>query len=155
MKSRWLALCLALSLSTAGCAAFWQFIRSNPFGAVLEGVGYLQNATGLAELAFNAWAAANPDTSADARARFNEILGNVRRGISLAQSGMRVAAEARRDNVNPDALMREARDAVSSLTQFLQGLPQPPGRGAGPRGSLMSQAIEQCQQAASHPVLTP
>lgn len=153
MKARLLILGLVLSLSSSGCAALWSFIRSNPFGAVMEGVSYLQNATGLAELAFNAWAAANPDTSADARARFNEILGNVRRGISLAQSGMRVAAEARRDNIDPNTLMHEAQDAVSSLTQFLQGLPRPPGRTAGPQGSLMSQAIEQCQQATRPVVL--
>lgn len=150
MKRRFVALAFALTLSS-GCAAFWQFIRSNPFGAILEGIGYLQNALGLADTAFNAWASGNPNAEA-ARQQYNTITGNVRRGISLAQAGTRVAAEARRDNINPDALMHEAQTGMQSLTAFLEGLPRPPGAAQDP---LMQLAIRQCGDASRRPVLSP
>ena len=76
--------------------------------------------------------------------RFEQVAGNVDRGLVVAQDGLRLAAHAGR---TPDmtALLRDATTAMRDVHAFLEGLPTPPGRAPTP---MMVEALRATAQAA-------
>lgn len=145
--SRFMMMTLVVaSLAFAGCAQWWQNFKANPIAGILEGTSYAMNALGLADMAFNAWAASNPDAAVGARAQYNAIAGSVRTGIATAQGTLRTAAELRQPEPDRDAVLREGNAALNSLADFLQGLRQPPGSAQDP---LMQSAVANLRRAAT------
>lgn len=148
-KNRSLMLALLLALGASGCLASWfETLRRDPIAGIAEGVGFLQNALGLADVAFNGWAAANPDTAGASRQQFNSLVGNVRRGLNVAQSGVRTAAVAHAPAPNVNELLGSAREGMQNVSAFLQGLSGGPGRAASPD----LQAAITATAAASRPL---
>lgn len=149
MSRRLSVLVLSAALASSGCLASWfRQLRENPVAALQEGVGFISNAAGLADLAFNTWASANPDGAEGARLQFSSVMGNVRRGLEAAQSGLRVAARAQGPSPDANNLLRDARDAMTNMNAFLQGLGGPAGRASSP---IMQQAV-QATAAAAQPL---
>lgn len=140
-----LILVVLFALATSGCAAWWQNFKNNPIAGILEATTYAMNAVGLADMAFNAWASANPDAAAGARPQYTSIVSNVRNGIATAQGALRTAAELRQPEPNRDAVMREGNAAMGQLADFLQGLRQPPGSAQDP---LMQRAVARLREAS-------
>lgn len=137
--------------ATSGCGAWWQRFRENPVAVLTEGTGYMVNALSLAELAFNAWAAGNPAATPETRAQFMAVVGHARRGIAVAQAGLRTAATLQRDELDVDRLLRDAQGAVTSVATFLRGLSTPNGSAQDP---MMATAIQHLE-ASSEPIRRP
>jgi hypothetical protein len=137
--------------SCTAASQWWERFKSDPIAGVQDGTNLFRGAVNAARVAFNLYALVNPTSAEQARGSFEGILGNVERGVTVAQSGLRVLAEARRDEVDTDALFTEARTAATSLRDFLRNLP---GSGAGgAAGPSMAEAIAQANSAANfHPL---
>lgn len=125
MRRRMAVGLVLLTLATGpGCfAAWWQQLKDNPVGALQNGVGVLQTALGLAQAGFEIWAAANGDGASAWRVQFNHLVGNVERGIMVANSGLRVAADLHGAAPDPGVLVHDAQAAMTDLNSFLAGLP--------------------------------
>jgi hypothetical protein len=144
------ALLFVLILSTSGCAAWFEQLRTNPVSMLSTGVGYIQTAMTLARGAFEIWATSSdsPDVAVT-RARFNEIANSVDRALLVAQDGLRLAAHAGGSAPDIAALLRDAQQAIGSVHAFLAGLPgNGPGRASHPsmRDALVA------TEAASRPL---
>jgi hypothetical protein len=144
MKSKNLFLVLLFTFVFSGCGAWWQRFRDNPIEALTNGTGYLMTAVSLAETAFATYAAANP-VDAQTRSQFHAIVGEVKNGIAVAQSGLAVAADLHQNELDTEALMRDAKNAVNALANFLAGLPHPNGSAVDP---TLANAITHCRRAA-------
>lgn len=149
MRRRFALMTLVLALNVSGCAWAQRF-QEDPIAALQEGVGYVRTALSLATSAFEMWATANPETSADARTQFHMISSNVDRGLIVAQDGLRLAASASGPAPDINVLLRDAQTAMGSLHQFLVGLPSGTAPRAGAGGPMQS-AIEATERA-SRPV---
>lgn len=145
---RKMLLVLTLSLSLSGCAWAQRF-QEDPIAALQEGVGYVRTALSLAATAFELWATANPDTSADARTQFHMISNSVDRGLIVAQDGLRLAASASEPAPDINVLLRDAQTAMGSLHQFLASLPNGTSPRAGASGPM--QAALTATERASRP----
>jgi len=140
----------ALVLSTSGCAAWFEQLRTNPIAGLSTGVSYIQTALQLARGAFEIWATTSgaPDVETT-RVRFNEVASNVDRGLLVAQDGLRLASHAGGPAPDMNALLRDAQQAIGSLNAFLAGLPgNGPGRASHPS---MRDALA-ATEAAAHPL---
>jgi len=149
LNSPLLVLVVLFALATNGCAAWWQNFKNNPIAGILEATTYAMNALGLADMAFNAWASANPEGAAGARPQYTAIVSNVRNGIATAQGALRTAAELRQPAPDRGAVMREGSIALNQLADFLQGLRQPAGSAQDP---LMQRAVARLREASRNPV---
>ena len=149
MKKLFYVFLLSISLSLSGCAAWFDLLRTNPVAGMSSGVDYIRTALSLAKGAFEIWATSNPEGSADARSRFNEISSNVDRGLLAAQDGLRLASHAGGAAPDMNALLKDAQQAIGSVNGFLSGLPgNGPGRAANP---TMREALI-ATEAASKPL---
>ncbi len=151
---RLISMVVLVSVFNLNCTAasqWWARFKADPIAGVADGTSVFRGAINAARVAFNLYAMVNPTGAEQARGSFEGILGNVERGVTVAQSGLRVLAEARRDTVDTDALFTEARTAAGSLRDFLRNLP---GAGAGgAAGPSMAEAIAQANSAANfHPL---
>jgi len=135
-------LALVLTLTLPGCASWIQQFKDNPVLALQTNVQYISTALSLARGAVAVYSAASGDT--DIVTRFEQVAGNVDRGLVVAQDGLRLAAHAGR---TPDmtALLRDATTAMRDVHAFLEGLPTPPGRAPTP---MMVEALRATAQAA-------
>lgn len=142
-----LVLVLVLGVFGGGCA-WWSQLKSDPVTALSEGTNYIRTGLSLARVAFDIWAAADPNGAAAPRNTFNTIVGNVERGLQVAQSGLRTAAVARGPAPDTEALLREAQTAMRDLNAFLSGLPS---RGDGRAVDPTMRAALQATLEASRP----
>lgn len=151
MKKMMYAGLLVLALSTSGCAAWFEQLRTNPVAGISTGVSYIQTALSLARGAFEVWATTSgaPDIEIT-RARFNEIAGSVDRGLIAAQDGLRLAAHAGGPAPDLNALLRDAQQAIGSINAFLAGLP---GNGPGRASHPSMRAALEATDAASRPLV--
>lgn len=149
MKFKKLYLVIAFALLNAGCTgAWWQQLRENPLAALQEGSGYIRTALGLAQTAFNAYAQQTGTVQPGAVNTFNHIVGNVQRGLQVANDGLRIAQHARGPAPDANALLNDARAAMGDVAAFLTGLRQQPGQAADP---LLRDAIAAAERAATRP----
>lgn len=134
MKKLLHVIMFAVILSTSGCAAWFEQLRTNPIAGLSTGVSYIQTALSLARGAFEIWATTSgaPDVEVT-RTRFNEIASNVDRGLLVAQDGLRLASHAGGPAPDMNVLLRDAQQAIGSINAFLAGLPgNGPGRASHP-----------------------
>ena len=129
-----------LSLSLSGCAWF-QKLHDDPIAAMQDGVGYIRTAASLASTAFELWATANPDAAANVRPQFQQIMGEVDRGLLVAQDGLRLAANARGPAPDISVLLRDAQTAMGHLHEFLANLPSSSRPNATPSQAMRSALV--------------
>lgn len=157
LRLRSLVLVLVLALSQAGCASWWQQLRTDPIAALQEGSRYIGVALQLATAAFNQYANTVGGVPADVTSQFNQISTSVTNGLQLANDGLRIAQHARQPAPDPNALLSDARASMGDLSTFLAGLRQaaaseatPPtvGRRLAAGSPLLAQAIAATREAA-------
>lgn len=152
MKSRTnklTALFLTLALFAEGCASFREQFMKDPLASIMRGVSYMSNAASLADIAFNAWAAMNPSAATpEVRSQYTAIAGSTRSAIALTQGTLQVANGLTQPTVDRAAVLRDSQSALMHLSDFLSGLPTPPGQAADP---LMARAIAATRAASSAP----
>lgn len=137
-------------LGSTGCTAWWNALKADPITGISESTNYIRTGLSLARVAFDIWAAADPNGAAGPRNTFNNIVGNVERGLAVAQSGLRTAAAARQPTPDPEVLMREAQNAMRDLNAFLSGLPSHgDGRAVDPNMRAAIQATAEASRPLS------
>lgn len=141
---------LALILSSSGCAWFQRF-KDDPIAAFQDTVGYIRTALSLAQTGFELWAAANPEAAANVRPQFVQIVGQVDRGLLIAQDGLRLAATARGPSPDVAVLLRDAQTAMGHLHEFLANLPTSTRPGAPPNETMRA-ALQATRTASQMPV---
>ena len=126
-----LFLALLALAGTPGCnTAFARQFRSDPLAAVIDAVSYSRTALSIARGAVAVYAAVSGDSSVVGT--FEQLAGQVDRGLLVAQDGARVASEAGH-GASVDALMSDAKTAMVHVNAFLNGLPTPAGGAAIPQ----------------------
>ena len=143
-----LVLIALLLLPQTGCAAWFDLLRTNPIAALQQGAGYIGTAAQLARTAFDAWAAMNPEAAVDARPRFQQVMGQVDRGLMVGQDALSIAAHASAPAPDANLLLKDAQSAMGNVHEFLSGLKMPPG---GAMDSTMIEALKATEKA-SHPL---
>lgn len=132
-------LVLSLSLLLPGCASWAQRYRDTPVAAFTQDVAYMNLAVGVARAAV----ASTGDT--DAMRQFDQIAGQVQRGLALATDGVRIAANAGSSQPDYVALLRDSKSAMGSLNEFIRGFTTGPGQAANP---MMREAALMTARAA-------
>jgi hypothetical protein len=134
MKKLLYGVLFVLVVSTSGCAAWFEQLRTNPVAGILTSVNYIQTALSLARSAFEIWATTSgaPDVELT-RARFNALVTNVDRALFVVQDGLRLAAHAGSPAPDVRTVLRDAQQAIGTVHAFLAGLPgNGPGRASHP-----------------------
>ena len=146
MRMRRLIVLALMCLSLSGCAGWIERFKKDPVAALQDGVGFIRTAASMASAAFEVWASTNQDMAANVRPQFHQVIGDVNRGLLVAQDGLRLAAQTRSDAPDVSALLRDAQTAMQHLHEFLGNLPgNGPGRAADP---LMRDALQATQRAS-------
>jgi hypothetical protein len=130
---------LSFSLLLPGCASWAQRYRDTPVAAFTQDVAYMNLAVGVARAAV----ASTGDT--DAMRQFDQIAGQVQRGLALATDGVRIAANAGSSQPDYGALLRDSKSAMGSLNEFIRGFTTGPGQAANP---MMREAALMTARAA-------
>lgn len=130
---------LSFSLLLPGCASWAQRYRDTPVAAFTQDVAYMNLAVGVARAAV----ASTGDT--DAMRQFDQIAGQVQRGLALATDGVRIAANAGSSQPDYVALLRDSKSAMGSLNEFIRGFTTGPGQAANP---MMREAAVMTARAA-------
>lgn len=130
---------LSFSLLLPGCASWAQRYRDTPVAAFTQDVAYMNLAVGVARAAV----ASTGDT--DAMRQFDQIAGQVQRGLALATDGVRIAANAGSSQPDYVALLRDSKSAMGSLNEFIRGFTTGPGQAANP---MMREAALMTARAA-------
>lgn len=130
---------LSFSLLLPGCASWAQRYRDTPVAAFTQDVAYMNLAVGVAR------AAVASTGDADAMRQFDQIAGQVQRGLALATDGVRIAANAGSSQPDYVALLRDSKSAMGSLNEFIRGFTTGPGQAANP---MMREAALMTARAA-------
>lgn len=130
---------LSFSLLLPGCASWAQRYRDTPVAAFTQDVAYMNLAVGVAR------AAVASTGDADAMRQFDQIAGQVQRGLALATDGVRIAANAGSGQPDYVALLRDSKSAMGSLNEFIRGFTTGPGQAANP---MMREAALMTARAA-------
>ena len=138
-------LLLVFLFSGCVCDSWIQRYKNDPWVALTDEMGVIQTALGMATSAVNAWAAANPgSTASETLTRFSELSGHVQQGLSVAQAGVRLAANQGR-SPNLMVLLQDSRTAIGEISSFLAGLGLGAGHAVAP---LMQNAIQATREAS-------
>lgn len=130
---------LSFSLLLPGCASWAQRYRDTPVAAFTQDVAYMNLAVGVAR------AAVASTGDADAMRQFDQIAGQVQRGLALATDGVRIAANAGSSQPDYVTLLRDSKSAMGSLNEFIRGFTTGPGQAANP---IMREAALMTARAA-------
>lgn len=150
MFRRWFLVFLFVFSLSSGCASWLTRFRENPVAVLTETVSYFHTALNLARGAVSAVASVMGDATINSR--FETIASSVERGLSVAQDGLRIAADAGGDPPDVERLMEDARQAMRHVYEFISGLSTGPGRAADP---LMRDALRMTARAAGIPQTSP